>query len=297
MMTQDHKKKPSPLPLNAEHAVLNALAGSDDERLWRLVRSTPDEDQALRVVAEEAPRLMHRRHHGSLFSELFLVPVIERSIGEVVGNRLNWQNAEICISESLRAWLGARVDQIVFRGVTPYEVICAWEPSTFRAYLLTLSADPSRRAVTVHPAPVLLPEGAPRLGFIVLAVNDRRGWPQLPTPDTLRDARFREVLGHALSPGVGTDPVQVLAPDQVSAALADGLCLWLTMLHATLPIVSWDMSPCATRHGAVKVTLNFAEERSGQFSLRRHQLAPVGLDCLALSLASLAPRIVSMQVQ
>lgn len=297
MMTQDHNQKPSPLPLNAEHAVLNALAGSDDERLWRLVRSTPDEDQALRVVAEEAPRLMHRRHHGSLFSELFLVPVVERSIGEVVGNRLNWQNAEICISESLRAWLGARVDQIVFRGVTPYEVICAWEPSTFRAHLLTLAAGPSRRAVTVHPDPVLLPEGAPRLGFIVLAVNDRRGWPQLPTPDTLRDARFREVLGHALSPGAGADPVQVLAPDQVSAALADGLCLWLTMLHATLPIVGWDMSPCAIRHGAVKVTLDFAEERGGQFSLRRHQLAPVGLDCIALSLASLAPRIASMQVQ
>lgn len=297
MMTQHQNQMPSPLPLNAEHAVLNALAGADDERLWRLIRSMPDEDQALRAVAEEAPRLMRRRHHGSLFSELFLVPVIERSIGEVVGNRLNWQNAEICISESLRAWLGGRVDQIVFRGVTPYEVICAWEPSTFREHLLTVAAGPSRRAITVHPAPVLLPEGAPRLGFIVLAVNDRRGWPQLPTPDTLRDARFRAVLGNALSPGAGTDSVQVLAPDQVSAALADGLCLWLTMLHATLPIVGWDMSPCATRHDAVKVTLNFAEEGGGQFSLRRHQLAPVGLDCIALSLASLAPRIGSMQVQ
>lgn len=297
MMTQHQKQKPSPLPLNAEDAVLNALEGSDDERLWRIIRSTPDEDQALRAVAEEAPRLMRRRPHGSLFSELFLVPVIERCIGEVVGNRQNWQNAEICISESLRAWLGGKVDQIVFRGVTPYAVICAWEPSTFREHLFTVAAGPSLRTVTVHPAPVLLPEGAPRLGFIVLAVNDRRGWPQLPAPDILRDARFRAVLGHALSPGACTDSVQVLAPDQVSAAMADGLCRWLTMLHATLPIVSWDVSPCATRHDAVKVTLNFAEEGDGHFSLRRHQLAPVGLDCIALCLASLAPRIGSAHVQ
>ena len=297
-MTQHHNREPSALPLNPEHAVLNALEGADDECLWRVIRSMPDEDQALRAVAEEATRLMRRRHCGPLFSELFLVPVIERTIGEVVDNRLSWKNAENCISESLRAWLGERVDQTIFRGVTPFEVICAWEPSTCREHLLTVANGPSRRTVTVLPEAVLLPEGAPRLGFIVVAVSDRRGWPQLPPPDTLRDTRFRTVLGYALSRSACADIVQVLAPDQVSAALADGFCLWLAMLHAAVPIVSWDMSPCATRHDGVKVTLNFAEgQGGGKFILRRHQLAPVGLDCVALCLAALAPRIGATQVQ
>lgn len=296
-MTKDHDQKPSAPFLDPEHALLNALEGSNDERLWQIIRSIPDEDQALQAVAEEAPRMVHQRHSSCWFSELLLVPVIERSIGEVLDNRLNWNKAEICVSESLRAWLGAKIDQIIFRGVTPYEVICAWEPSTAREHLLAVAPGPSRRSVTVHPEAVLLPKGAPRLGFIVLAVSDRRGWPQLPAPDTLRDTRFRTVVGYALSSNAGVD-VQVLAPDQLSPALADGLCLWLATLHAAVPIVGWDMSPCAKRHDGVTVTLNFAEwGRRGQFSVRRHQLAPVGLDSLALYLASLAPRTGSTQVQ
>lgn len=280
--TTPHRKS-----LNAELEVMAALEAADDERLWRTFRQASDEDQLLRVIADEAPRMLHRTRGGPYFSEMLLVPVIESVADTVIGNDACWKGAEQCFSDAVWAWLGSSADHTVFRGVRPYEWIAAWEPSTLRQHLQATNPG-SHRSLTFNPEPLVLPNGTPRLGFVVLAVGARKAWPQLPLPDTLRDARFREVIAHALGE---RRAVEVLPPDKVSAALADGLCLWLAALHNVVQIRNWNLSPCSSKHDAVRVSVTLGTGGGLlEFALRRYQLAPVGMDCVAAMLASIAPR-------
>ena len=291
---------PLPLPLSIETEVemMTALECGDDERLWKELCRWPDEDQLLRVIAEEAPRMALRVGSGSRFSEMLLVPVIESMSGKVIGNRDTWKGAEQCLSDALRAWQGSRGTHTVFRGVVSYEWIAAWEPSAFRQHLLAAAPGGRHRSLTFHPEKLVLPDGVPRLGFVVAVAGDQKAWPQLPTPNTLGDARFREVAAQALSLAADGRAADVLPPDQVSAALADGLCLWLTKLHDAVRINSWDMSPSAARHDAVKVMLTLGEQAVAvEFNVRKHQVAPVGIDCVASVLSSLAPQAPALQIQ
>lgn len=59
------------------------------------------------------------------------------------------------------------------------------------------------------------------------------------------------------------------------------------------------MLPCEAKHDAVKVTLSvgLCREASLQFNIRKHQVAPAGIDCIASMLACLAPRVVGTQIQ
>lgn len=273
--------------LEAELELLAALEAADDERLWRTFRKTSDEDQLLRVIADEAPRMLHRVRGGPYFSELLMVPIVENVAGAVIGNDACWRGAERCFSDAVRAWYGRTTDQIVFRGVRPYEWIAAWEPSALRQHLQATVPGP-HRALTFIPESLVLPDEAPRLGFVVLAVRQRKAWPHLPMPDTLRDARFRQVVANALADSCAAE---VLPPDQMSAALADGLCLWLAKLHEAVVIRGWNLTPCASRHDAVRVSLTLGTPDAFlEFDVRRYQLAPVGTDCIATMLASIAPR-------
>lgn len=274
-------------PHDAELEVLAALEASDDERLWRTFRNSLDEDHLLRVIADEAPRMLHQSRGGPYFSELYLVPVIEDVAGAVIANDVCWKGAEKCISDAVRAWHGRTADQTVFRGVRPYEWIAAWEPSALRQHLRAKGTG-ARRDFTFNPQPLLLPDGAPRLGFVVLAIGQRKAWPQLPVPDTLRDARFRQVVAHALA---DSRAAEVLPPDQVSAALTDGICLWLAKVHEAVGIKAWDLSPCPSKPDALRVCLTLGTRGALlEFDVRRHQVAPVGTDCISAMLASIAAR-------
>lgn len=284
---------PIPIRLDPELEVLAALECGDDERIWRAVRQVADEDRLLRVLAEEVPRMSHRLRSGPYFSELLLVPVIEKASGDVIANRESWIGAEQCLVDALRLWYGGTKELTVFRGVYPYEWLAAWEPSVFRLHLLAAAPrGGGPQPVTFIPGTMTLPKGAPRLGFVLGAIRQRTGWPQLPCPDTLRDTRFRQVVAHSLSGAVDDQAVEVLPPDQVSAALSDGLCLWLTMLHEAVKIAGWGMAPCRAQHDSVDVTLHLGEKgtASVRFLLRRHQVAPVGVECVAALLSGLAPR-------
>lgn len=73
-------------PFDAELEVIAALNDGEDKRLWRTLRRAPDEDRLLRVVADQAPRMLHRTRKGPYFSELLLVPVVEKVVGTVIGN-------------------------------------------------------------------------------------------------------------------------------------------------------------------------------------------------------------------
>lgn len=283
----------SPAPadyFHLERSVIAALDRADDDGLWRALRQASDEDRLLRTIAEEAPRLAYRQRAASVFSELLLVPVVETQHGSVIGNAEAWKNAERCISEAFRMWLGRLRAHTMFRGVLPYEWIACWKPSMLRHHLLAAAPAGKPGNLTFRPPSLRLAHGAPRLGFIAVSVRDTRGWPQLPAPDTVRDTRFRQVIDHAFAMGSG---VQTLPPDQVPAALADGLCLWLASIHDAVTIAGWDLSPCESAHDAVNValTVNTDHEASIRFTIRRHQVAPVGVDAIACMLTSLAPRI------
>lgn len=243
----------------------------------------------MQVLAEEAPRMTHRSRRGLSFSELLLIPVVERHLGAVVGNTEAWKAAEPCLSDALVTWLGGQRNHTVFRQVMPYDWIAAWGPSIFREHLTPRVPPCASNRIALHPDLVMLPDEAPRLGFIVLSVTSERGWPALPVPNTLRDARFRDVVGHAFGAGAESNSAVVLAPDQVSAALADGVCLWLVMLHDVIGVRAWDMSPCGSRPDALRVSLTLEHQDAPLvLPLRRHQLGPVGVDCIACVLASLA---------
>ena len=280
-----------PSPFDPEREVLAALEGADDERLWRLVRELPDQDAVLQLVAEEAPRLSHRHRAGAWFSELLLVPVIERTVGQVIANRESWNAGEQCFSDAVRAWTGDLEEYTIFRGVSPYEWVAAWEPSMLRQHLLAALPGSTPRSLTFKPENLVLPDGSPRLGFVAVALRNRQRWPRLPAPDTLRDGRFRQVAAQAFCRTAVQD-VEVLPPDQVSAALADGLCLWLSTLHEAVQITGWDMTPSTAWKDAVNVKLLLGREGAGpvQFHLRKYQVASVGVDCVAALLGALAPR-------
>lgn len=276
--------------MDAERAIIAALEAADDERIWEAIGRAQDEDRLMQVVAEEAPRMTHRLRRTANFSELLLIPVIERDGGSVVDGTETWAAAEHCISEAFRAWLGPRANHTLFRRVLPYEWIAAWGPSLLRRHLAHGGAHSGSSRITFTPEQVFLPSGAPRLGFILVTVTSERSWPRLPIPDTVRDARFRDVVGHAFATRRDSEPALVLPPDQVPAALSDGMCLWLAVLHEAVSITEWDISPCGSRPDAVKVSLSFEQHGvRSEVILRRHQLGSGGIDCIACMLGSLAP--------
>jgi len=286
-MNQRRPTKLPCVPFDPELDVIAALNEGDDERLWRTLRQVPDEDQLLRVIADEAPRMLHSTRTGSYCSELLLVPVIEKVAGTVINNEATWMHAEKCFAEAVRAWQGHTANQMIFRGVRPYEWIAAWEPSALRQHLLAAVPGVCHRSVAFHPRALMLPGEAPRLGFVVISVGQRNSWPRLPAPSTLRDARFRAVAAEALA---SLGAVEVLPPDQLSTALADGLCLWLAGLHEAIGIREWNVALCTTMRDAVTVSLKFEDAASLDLIIRRCQVAPVGIDCVGALLASIAPK-------
>lgn len=291
-MDQENCRKPAAwTELESESEITAALNSRDDERLWESVSRHPNQEHAMRLLAEETPRLAYRRQTTPLFAELFLVPVIERRRDTVLGNAEAWKVAERCISEAVSGWFGKSGRHMIFRGVRPYDWIASWEPSTLRQHLLVNVPGATCDKLEFQCREEALPDCAPRLGFVTLTVTREGGWPQLPLADTLRDIRFRHVVGHALDVGPNSSPPEVLAPDQVSTALANGLCLWIALLHESMPIATWEIAPCSRGMDAVKVTLRLKNVSTPcvNFTLRKHQLGQIGVDCVASLLTSVAP--------
>lgn len=275
----------------AQRQILDALDCAHDERLWQGVRQHSHEDQALGLVSLEAPRLIHRRRGGPEFLELWLIPVIEQEPGTVLANPNSWEAAAGCLPGALERWAGSSGGFTIFQGVRPYGWIAAWEPSAMRQHLRAQVPGAGADRLQFQPFVTQLPQDAPQLGFITLSVRRRLGWPQLPRPDTLGDARFREVVGHSLHAEGVVRPPQVLPPDRLSAALADGLCLWLSMLQESHPIARWHIEPCADRSDALRLCLSFSVEPQppAQLVLRKYQLGTQGVKDVLRMLCMVAP--------
>lgn len=270
-----------------------AIQAGDDQSLWQLLAQHGDQVEAHHKLATQIARLAYLVRGKPRFSEMFLVPVIDAPNGRVVDSDGAWKHASFCIGEALNSWLPPRVRKTVFAGVRPFDWVGTWRPTILRSHLHSTVPGSVVKEATFLTETIDLPDDAPRLGFICMVLTGERGWPQLPAADTLRDNRFKAVVGMALQPSERADCPTVLAPDRMQFAVADGLCLWLHMLHQAVPITAWTVTPLAASPDVVKVTLALDSEKVcyTQFTLRKHQIGLEGVESVLSMLHSMAPTI------
>lgn len=268
-----------------------AIQRGNDQILWQLLAQHDDQVEAHHKLATQVARLAYLVGNRPRFSEMFLVPVIDSPSGRVVDDPDAWRHASFCIGEALDEWLPPRVRKTVFGGIRPYDWIGTWRPSILRSHLHSTVPGGVVKEATFLSETIELPQDAPKLGFICMVLTGERGWPQLPAADTLRDNRFKSVLAMALQPLERAEFPVVLAPDRMQFAVADGLCLWLHMLHEAVPILGWTAAPLAASPDVVKVTLALESESVcfSQFTLRKHQIGLEGVDAVLIMLQALAP--------
>lgn len=271
----------------------DAIQAGDDTVLWQLLAQHGDQAEAHHKLATQIARLAYLVGGKPRFSEMFLVPVIDTQSGRVVDNEAAWKHASYCIGEALDSWLPSKVRKTVFGGIRPYDWVGTWRPGILRSHLHSTVPGGVVKTATFLTETIDLPDDAPRLGFVCMVLTADRGWPQLPAADTLRDNRFKAVVGMALQPGERAEAPTVLAPDRMQFAVADGLCLWLHMLHDAVPITGWSVTPLAASPDVVKVTLALESEsvRYTQFTLRKHQIGLEGVEAVLAMLHSMAPTI------
>lgn len=270
-----------------------AIKACDDTGLWRLVSQHHDQVQAHSVAAENIARIGYTLRDRVHFSEMFAVPVIEQPGARVLGNDIAWKHARHCISEALDGWLPCKARKTVFSELRTYDWVSAWRFSVLRSHLLSVVPGSRIKTSTFLSEDIELPSEAPRLGFILMVLTSEHGWPQLPSANSLRDNRLKTVVSYALQgSSAGPAPV-ILPPDRLQYSMADGLCLWLSMLHEAVPITGWIAAPIEASPDVVKVTLTLDHEKIqySQFTLRKHQVSLLGVDAVLEMLSSIAPRI------
>lgn len=271
----------------------DAIQAGDDHGLWQLLAQHGDQVEAHHKLATQIARLAYLVGGKPRFSEMFLVPVIDAPSGRVVDNEAAWKYASYCIGEALDGWLAPKVRKTVFGGIRPYDWVGTWRPAILRSHLHSTIPGGSVKQASFLTETIDLPDEAPRLGFICMVLTGERGWPQLPAADSLRDNRFKAVVGMALQPSERADCPTVLAPDRMQFAVADGLRLWLHMLHEAVTINGWTVTPPPASPDVVKVTLALESEtvRYTQFTLRKHQIGLEGVEAVLALLHAMAPTI------
>ena len=270
-----------------------AIQAGDDNGLWQLLAQHRDQVEAHHKLATQIARLAYLVGSKPRFSEMFLVPVIEAPTGRVVDDAAAWKHASYCVGEALDSWLPPKVRKTVFAGIRPYDWVGTWRPAILRSHLHSTVPGDLVKTATFLTETIDLPDDAPRLGFLCMVLTAERGWPQLPAADTLRDNRFKAVAGMALQPGEQAEAPTVLTPDRMQFAVADGLCLWLHMVHQAVPITGWSATPLEASPDVVKVTLALESEsvRYTQFTLRKHQIGLEGVEAVLAMLHSMARTI------
>lgn len=268
-----------------------AIQAGDDQGVWQLLAQHGDQVEAHHKLATQIARLAYLISNKPRFSEMFLVPVIDAQSARVVEDDAAWKQASYCIGEALDSWLPPKVRKTVFAGIRPYDWVGTWRPAVLRSHLHSTIPGGGVNKATFLTETIALPNEAPRLGFVCMVLTSERGWPQLPAANTLRDNRFKAVVAMALQPAEPAECPTVLPPDRMQFAVADGLCLWLHMLHEAVPILGWTVTPLAANPDVVKVTLSLESEsvRYTQFTLRKHQIGLEGVEAVLTMLQALAP--------
>jgi len=270
----------------------DAIKHSDEARMWQLINTHDDQEEAHEALATLVSRMAYRVGERVRFNEMFLLPVIQPAGNTLIGNDGLWKQASFAISEALDTWLGKRTFKTVFNGVRPFDWVSTWRTGIIRSHLMRTVPGAHPEKISAMVEDIVLPRNAPQLGFICMVLTSEHGWPQLPATNTMRDERLKKVVGFALDEGNTTSPRPiVLTPDRVQFALPDAVGVWLLQLHETIGILGWSAIPIASTPDVVKITLRLHSDEVPwtQFVLRKHQTGLQGLDDTMRLLASLSP--------
>lgn len=268
----------------------HAIRAGDDHGVWEVMAQHHDQEEAHQKLAMQVARLAYQVSDRVRFSEMFLVPVIAPGEPNLFEDVALWRQASFCIGEALDGWLPARTRKTVFGGIRPYDWIGTWRPSVLRRHLNSTMPGANVKQVQFLSETIQCPDEAPKLGFISMVLTSERGWPQLPQANTLRDNRFKSVVGYALQATEKDETPTVLTPDHMQFAVTEGLSLWLRMLHETCPITGWSVLPVAASPDVVKITLvlDHPEVPLCQFTMRKHQIGLIGVNDVLLTLREMA---------
>lgn len=277
-----------------EDALARALQAESDEAIARVIAATAGDDDACDTVAGAIARIAYRHRKATHFAELMLIPVLMPGTGAGVspaplvsppGSLENWLDFEA----ALREWMPAHAELLVFEQTLAQEVLAVWSPTVIRRHLHRAIPGYEVGPVSAVVAPLELPPGAPRLGFIRFVATSREGWLTLPRPHRERDERLRQRCAFALH-GVHDGPWTVDTPERPRFAIPRGIALWLRALAHTTGIRRW-MSILRPDPDQVLIALKLGDEPSAwmSFALRRHQIGNRGVATVLDTLAELAP--------
>jgi len=290
----DQRHLPGHQP-NWWHEFDRAIVRGDEEGMWLALSHLPDQDAAMRELADKVPRLSYQRRGRLQFSELMMVPVLSPAQSpDLLTDDATWRQARACLEDAAKSWfLRTGAALLMFPRIRPYHWIGTWRPSIIRQHLMAAVPGQAHKSAQFVDQQLHLPSGVPRLGFIALLATTATGWLRLPAPDYSQDHRFSLVVSSMLHVDRYAPAPVVKTPSRVQEAVPDGLCLWLNEFHKAVPIVGWTTSLQAGAPDVVRITLKVedAQVPLTQFTVRMHQVGTDGLTQILSTLCTLAPML------
>lgn len=273
-----------------------AVSHTDEDAIWRIMDAQAQNEEAHEALANMVSRMAYQYRGIPVYSEIFMMPVMAEPGCSIMGIDAAWKAAGERIKESLGEWFNKGYRVIVFNGIQPMDWVTTWTPAVLRNHLVTMIPNSGPVRPEFETETVRLPEGAPRLGFVMIGLTRNRAWPELPGADSLRDNRFKDVIRYSLQlsaqtpPGYRVAPPTVLTPERVQYAVTDGISLWINRLHETVGIEGWMILPSRFSRDVVKVTLKLSDKEVvyTQFTLRLHQIGMQGLNEIVAMLSECA---------
>jgi hypothetical protein len=276
-----------------------AVSNTDEPAIWRLMDEQSSNDSAHEALTSMVSRLAYAHQERTVFCELFMLPVITLQGCNVINDTQVWKGVRNQVREALGNWFNDDGRTTLFDDIAPMDWVTTWRPGVLRAHLERLIPGIGKVRASFTTEQVLLPDEAPRLGFVVIGRSTHKGWRELPSSNGSMDKRLKDVVKYCLqiqapSPSSFMAPAPiVLVPERIQFAITDGISLWLSKLNETVGIAGWTVMPSLATRDVVKVTLKLRSKQVEltQFTLRLHQIGTQGLSDVLSMLQQIAPML------
>ena len=272
----------------------SAVEQSDEMKIWEIMQWQIHNPQAADALAELVGRLEYESSNTRIFSEIFLLPIIQNAGENIVHNKPVWKASSEAIGAAVRQWFPNDHVTTLFP-TAPNDWIANWTPNVTRWFLFTMKLGGKSDPVSFPAWEIELPESAPKLGFMVIVCSRQRGWPITPNLDSSSDSRLKTIVRCALQMAEGSPGCQpiVLSPQRIAPAVTDGIIQWLVQLHEVTAITGFVVGHSTEPTDVVQITLRLDSEDVPltRFNLRMHQIGMTGLHEILAVLQSVAPNL------
>lgn len=306
---------PSPFNLNPLHTIRKYLskgnqrleclgfkdgeAASDEFEIGDSWWDGLDLENAHDKIAEMMSRYQIDEPESSQYSEIFLLPVVVSRQPGAVEATLVWESARENVRNALVPWFSAATKVTLFQQLIPQEWISGWDPIVLRAHLNRLSPHADQGTFNFHPEILALPEGFPRLHFIVVGASHRKAWPEVQELAAKQTQVSLATLRDCLDPNTcdvmpwDIARCQVMPPAQVRDSIPSGVHQWLHSLHQQASLAGWVLNLDPQNSDRIAIKLQFVDSTipDAQLVLRIYQIGSSGVQRVLSSLASLAPNL------